>query len=86
MFSDLLPNSLGVPQGSNLGPLLFLILFNDFPYHINKSIDCHAEDSTLVTNSKSIRDIDYRVTEDYESLSDKMACNKFKLNAGKTHK
>ena len=36
VFSDFLENSIGVPQGSNLGPLFFLILFIDLPTYIKE--------------------------------------------------
>ena len=85
VYSELLPNDLGVPQGSNLGPLLFLIFFNDLPDFINESIDCYADDSTLGATDKNIADIGDKLTDDCKSLSDWMASNNFKLNAGKTH-
>ena len=78
IFSDLLSNS-------NLGPLLFLIFFNDFPSFINQSIDCYADDSTLGATGKSVTDIGNIVSDDCKNLSDWMASNNFKLNAGKTH-
>ena len=49
--------SIGVPQGSNLGPLFFLIFFNDLPTFISGSIDCYADDSTLGATGKDIVDI-----------------------------
>ena len=85
IFSDLLPNNMGVPQGSNLGPLLFLIFFNDLPCCINEKIECYADDSTIVAAGKNVAEVGRKLSEDCDNLSDWMASNSFKLNAGKTH-
>ena len=84
-FSSFLSNSLGVPQGSNLGPLLFLLFFNDLPDNINEDIDCYADDSTLGATAKHVDEIEIKLTTDCSNLSNWMVANQFKLNAGKTH-
>ena len=85
MFSSFLPNSIGVPQGSNLGPLFFLIFFNDLPTFLNEDIDCYADDSTMGTSDKNIAEIGGKLTTDCNNLSRWMGCNRFKLNPDKTH-
>ena len=46
----------GVPQGSVLGPILFLIYVNDIPEMVSCSIKMFADDTKLFRTVKSIDD------------------------------
>ena len=84
-LSDFLPCKVGVPQGSNLGPLFFLIFFNDLPHSLTCAVDAYADDTTLTVAGKSVEEIGTKMTENCDLVSNWMMSNKLKLNADKTH-
>ena len=84
-MSDFLHCEVGVPQGSNLGPLFFLIFVNDLPFVLDCDMEQYADDSTLSATGASIEIINEKLTESCQVVSRWMLSNQLKLNADKTH-
>ena len=83
--SDLQPMNYGVPQGSVLGPLLFLIYINDLHSIIKFSTTRHyADDTNLLIKNKSLKQLKKHVNFDLRNLELWLKSNKISLNAGKT--
>ena len=57
-FSEVSSISCGVPQGSILGPLLFLVYVNDMSMAVKCDLFLYADDTCLVFQSKNVKDIE----------------------------
>ena len=85
VLSEYLHCPVGVPQGSNLGPLFFMLYVNDLPSTLSCHIDQYADDSTLYATAKTIQGIDEVLGQSCDNVSNWMTENMLQLNAEKTH-
>ena len=76
----------GVPQGSVLGPLLFLTYINDVEKCLKK-MKCvlFADDTTVYHSGPEINTLKLEVEKDLDVLSDCFLANKLSLSISKTN-
>ena len=75
----------GVPQGSSLGPLLFLIYINDFRLCLDKTSSGHfADDTFIIYNSKNPKTLETVMNHELKLMTKWLRLNKLSLNASKT--
>ena len=72
----------GVPQGSILGPLLFLLYINDLPQAVVSDSLLYADDTCIVFQHKSAIEIERQLIRDFWSLCDWFVDNKLSINFG----
>ena len=82
--SDTQPVTCGVPQGSILGPLLFLVAFNGIRNTLRHcKIITYADDTVIYTSGKRKEDVEKALQEDFTSLADWLELNDLIINLKK---
>jgi hypothetical protein len=76
----------GVPQGSILGPLLFLVYINDLSkFSTIMSALLFADDSNLFVSGPSLAALEVIINDEMPKLVTWLTANRLSLNIGKTH-
>ena len=83
--SDVRSLSLGVPQGSFLGPLLFFIYINDLPLFIKACCELFADDTTIHSSNSNLRKLSESLQESVNSLLEWAGFNHMSIYPDKTN-
>ena len=84
-MSSKIASPYGVPQGSVLGPLLFIIYVNDIHRVLNNSyVNLFADDTVITVAGRDFDSITNTLNSELDILYDWLCGNKLKLNSDKT--
>lgn len=75
----------GVPQGSVLGPLLFIVYINDLPKVINHPMTLFADDSTVSVACHNREYYESNINSTLDSIINWLSNNNLKININKTN-
>ena len=80
-----MPLDIGVPRGSILGPLLFIVFMNDIVLEVrNTRMEMYADDSTLYTRGHTIESVNNTLSTDAQPIHQWIVHNRMVLNFEKT--
>ena len=76
----------GLPQGSILGPLFFILFINDLPLCVKSDIDMYADDSNITSTATCVTELNATLNDDFGNIStwckeDRMAGNSSKTKS-----
>lgn len=83
--SDYFDVNLGTPQGSVLGPLLFLLYVNDLPNHIHEGrVFMYADDTTVLVSGKTKEELTNKLNVITKQFTEWCIANHLIINLNKT--
>lgn len=84
--SKLMTNNIGVPQGSIISPLLFILYINDIKHNIQQDclIASYADDTTLIISDKNNNTLENKCNSNLNMLLNWFSDNNMYLNLEKT--
>ena len=83
--SEIAPVESGVPQGSILGPILFITFTSDFSSSFpNCNIKAYADDTQILVTAKSTKELKHRIEETIATAQKWFTDNSLKINPTKT--
>jgi hypothetical protein len=84
-ISESIEVKLGVPQGTVLGPILFLVYVNSIERALkNCRIKMFADDTVIYVSGKNMSEMVLKMNEDLKNYSDTLKSRKLSLNIDKT--